>query len=80
MVNLGDFKSNEINVKLVDRELEICAKHEEREDESGHVSRCIRRRYFLPNNVDFDHINVSLSDDGTLVVSAQKMLVEGVGG
>ncbi|KAI9557982.1 hypothetical protein GHT06_014735 [Daphnia sinensis] len=77
-INLGDFKSDEINVKLVDRELEICAKHEEKQDESGHVSRCIKRRYSLPQNVDFDHVNATMSDDGTLVVCAQKKPLEGV--
>ncbi|KAI9557978.1 hypothetical protein GHT06_014731 [Daphnia sinensis] len=75
-LNLGDFKSNEINVKLVDRALEICAEHKEKPDETGHISRTIRRRYILPRNVDFEHLNATLSDNGTLVVCATKKPIE----
>ncbi|XP_057380255.1 small heat shock protein OV25-1-like [Daphnia carinata] len=75
-LNLGDFKSNEINVKLVDRALEICAEHKEKPDETGHISRNIRRRYILPRNVDFEHLNATLSDNGTLVVCATKKPIE----
>ena len=75
---LGDFKSNEINVKVVDNSLEVCAEHEEKADEYGHIFRCIKRRYFLPRNVDFDNLKATLSDDGTLVVCAHKKAIEAV--
>jgi HSP20 family molecular chaperone IbpA len=77
-LDLGDFKSNEINVKLVDRSLVICAEHEEKPDEYGHIYRHIKRSYFLPRNVDCDKLNATLSDDGTLVVCAQKKAIEAV--
>ena len=77
-VNLGDFKSNEINVKLVDQFLEVCAEHDEKPDEEGHIFRRIKRRYLLPRNVDFDNLKATLSDDGTLVVCAQKKAIEAV--
>ncbi|XP_032782135.2 alpha-crystallin A chain isoform X1 [Daphnia magna] len=75
-LNLGDFKSNEINVKVVDRALDICAEHKEKPDETGHISRNIRRRYMLPRNVDFENLNATLSDNGTLVVCATKKPIE----
>lgn len=77
-LNLGDFKSNEINVKLVDRSLVVCAEHEEKPDEYGHIYRHIKRSYFLPRNVDCDKLNATLSDNGTLVVCAQKKAIEAV--
>lgn len=77
-LNLGDFKSNEINVKVVDRALDICAEHKEKPDETGHISRNIRRRYMLPRNVDFENLNATLSDNGTLVVCATKKPIEPV--
>ncbi|XP_057380256.1 small heat shock protein OV25-1-like isoform X3 [Daphnia carinata] len=75
-LNLGDFKSNEIKVKLVDRNLMVCAEHEEKPDDYGRIYRHIRRRYLLPPNVDVDNLNATLSDNGTLVVSAQKKAIE----
>lgn len=79
-LHLGDFKSDEINVKLVDRNLVIHAEHKEKPDEHGHISRNIKRSYILPRNADFENLSATLSDDGTLVVCAQKKAVEPVGG
>ncbi|XP_046647196.1 small heat shock protein OV25-1-like [Daphnia pulicaria] len=75
-LNLGNFKSNEINVKLVDQTLVVCAEHDEKPDESGHIFRRLKRRYYLPPNVDFDNLNATLSDNGTLVVCAQRKAIE----
>lgn len=77
-LNLGDFNANEVSVKLVDTALEISAEHKEKTDESGHISRNIKRRYILPRNVDFEHLNATLSDTGTLVICATKKPVEPV--
>ncbi|EFX87011.1 hypothetical protein DAPPUDRAFT_312502 [Daphnia pulex] len=75
-LHLGDFKSDEINVKLVDRNLVIHAEHKEKPDEHGHISRNIKRSYILPRNTDFENLSATLSDDGTLMVCAQKKAVE----
>jgi HSP20 family molecular chaperone IbpA len=79
-LHLGDFKSDEINVKLVDRNLVIHAEHKEKPDEHGHISRNIKRSYILPRNTDFDNLSATFSDDGSLVVCAQKKAMEPVGG
>ena len=71
-LNLGDFKSNEINVKIVDNSLVVCAEHEEKPDDHGHVYRHVKRRYMLPRNVDLEQMNATMSDKGQLVVSAPK--------
>ena len=77
-LHLGDFKSDEIHAKLVDRDLVICAEYKEKPDENGHISHNIRRTYILPPNVEFDHLRATFSDDGTLVVCAQKKAIEAV--
>lgn len=77
-LNLKDFKSNEVNVKVIDQTICVCAEHEEKPDDSGRIYRKITRRYFLPNNVDCDKINATFSDDGNLVVCAGKKAIEAV--
>lgn len=59
-------------MKVVDNCLVICAEHEEKEDDHGHVYRHIKRRFVLPRNVDQDKLNATLSDKGALVVCAPK--------
>ena len=71
-LNLGDFKSNEIDVKVVDNSLVVWAEHEEKPDDHGHVYRYVNRRYMLPRNVDLEQINATMSDKGQLVVCAPK--------
>ena len=63
-LNLGDFKSDEINVKVVDNSLVVWAEHEEKPDDHGHVYRYVNRRYMLPRNVDLEQINATMSDKG----------------
>ena len=77
-LHVEDFKSNEISVKIVGSSLVVCAEHEEKEDDHGHVFRHVKRRYILPHNVDVDHLSATLSDNGTLVVCAPKKAQEKV--
>lgn len=71
-LSVGDFKTNEVSVKVVDGCLVICAEHEEKPDDHGHVYRCIKRRYKLPGNADIENMNASLADNGTLIICAPK--------
>ncbi len=71
-LHLKDFKSNEISVKVVDNSLVVSAEHEEKPDDHGHIYRHVKRRYVLPRNVDFNQVNATMSDEGTLVVCAPK--------
>ena len=72
------FNLNEISVKLVDNSLVVVAEHEEKPDETGHVSRRIQRRYLLPRNADFDSIESTLSEDGVLTITAPKKNIKPV--
>ncbi|XP_011868587.1 PREDICTED: alpha-crystallin B chain-like [Vollenhovia emeryi] len=71
-VDVQHFKPEEIDVKTVDDHLIITAKHEERRDDHGWVSREFVRRYKLPKDVNVNYLISSLSSDGILTVAAPK--------
>ncbi|XP_067613616.1 heat shock protein 67B3 [Eurosta solidaginis] len=67
-LDVGLFNPEDLSVKIVDDSLVIEGKHEEREDEHGHISRHFVRRYLLPKDFDPDTIISTLSSDGALTV------------
>lgn len=69
-VDVQQFLPNEITVKTVDNSVVIEAKHEEKEDNQGYVSRHFVRRYTLPEGFDAQQVVSSLSSDGVLTVKA----------
>ncbi|XP_028161670.1 protein lethal(2)essential for life-like [Ostrinia furnacalis] len=69
-VDVQHFSPEEISVKTVDRFLVVEAKHEERQDEHGFVSRSFTRKYALPDGVEADVLTSKLSSDGVLTISA----------
>jgi crystallin, alpha B len=69
-IDVQHFAPEEISVKTVDGFLIIEAKHEEKEDDHGFISRSFTRRYALPEGVDADSVTSKLSSDGVLVVFA----------
>uniref|UniRef100_D3TRY7 Crystallin alpha B n=1 Tax=Glossina morsitans morsitans TaxID=37546 RepID=D3TRY7_GLOMM len=70
ILDVQQFSPNEITVKVTDRSVVVEAKHEEKQDEHGYVSRQFTRRYMLPNDVNPDNVTSSLSSDGLLTVTA----------
>ncbi|XP_015781289.1 alpha-crystallin A chain [Tetranychus urticae] len=79
-VDCAHFKPEEINVKLADNHLVVEARHEERSDEHGFISRAFKRRYILPENVEIEKIESSLGVDGVLKIKAPKKVVNAVTG
>ena len=79
-VDCGHYKPEEINVKLVDNSLVVEAKHEERSDETGFISRQFKRRYVLPENIELEKLESKLSVDGVLSIKAPKKVVNAVAG
>lgn len=75
-INVEHFKPNELQVKVVDDHVIIEAKHEERSDEHGFISRHIVRRYAIPKGYDPDKVVSALSSDGVLTVSIPKPALE----
>lgn len=72
-VDVQHFAPEEINVKVVDNFLEVEAKHEERPDEHGYISRYFKRKYPLPENYNSENIVSKLSSDGVLTIRAPKI-------
>lgn len=69
-LDVAQFAPDEITVKTVDNYVIVHAKHEERPDEHGFVSREFTRRYLLPDGIDPVTITSALSRDGVLSVEA----------
>ncbi|XP_019877800.1 protein lethal(2)essential for life-like [Aethina tumida] len=70
-LDVQQFKPEEIKVKVVgDNTLMVEAKHEEKEDEHGFISRHFVRKYVVPKNYDISQISSKLSSDGVLSISA----------
>nr|ASQ43193.1 HSP19.2 [Choristoneura fumiferana] len=69
-LDVQHFAPEEISVKTVDGYLVVDAKHEEREDEHGFISRSFSRRYLLPEGIEADAVISRLSSDGVLTITA----------
>lgn len=69
-LDVQHFAPEEISVKAADGFLVVEAKHEEKQDEHGFISRSFTRKYALPEGVEADLITSKLSSDGVLTVSA----------
>lgn len=73
-VDVQHFAPEEINVKVVDGEVMIEGKHEEKRDDHGYISRQFVRRYMLPQGCLPDTVESKLSSDGVLTVTAPTVL------
>ncbi|XP_068082413.1 alpha-crystallin A chain [Anabrus simplex] len=71
-LDVHQFKPEEVTVKTVGNSVVVEAKHEERPDEHGYISRQFQRRYSLPDDVDPDAVTSKLSSDGILLIEAPK--------
>jgi len=66
-LDVSQFSPEEINIRVVGRDLVIDGKHEERRDDHGFISRSFSRRYTLPENMDEQRVACQLSKDGKLL-------------
>lgn len=71
-LDVEHFKPEEITVKTVDNSIIIDAKHEEKKDDVGSVSRHIVRRYDLPKGYNPEQVVSSISSDGILTIKCPK--------
>lgn len=69
-VDVHQFAPKDISVKIVGDSVVVEAKHDERRDQHGHVSRQLIRRYDLPKGFHPDHVVPELSSDGVLTIRA----------
>nr|XP_056702843.1 heat shock protein beta-6 [Euleptes europaea] len=69
-LDVKHFSPEELSVKVVGDHIEVHAKHEERPDEHGYISREFHRRYMIPKGVDPASVVSALSPDGILSITA----------
>ncbi|XP_014227292.1 protein lethal(2)essential for life-like [Trichogramma pretiosum] len=71
-LDVQQFKPEEIEVSVDEerRHLVIKAKHEEKKDEHGLISRQFVRRYALPERAELDRVASEISSDGVLTIQA----------
>ena len=72
-MDVAHFEPHEVSVKaLTDGSIVIEARHEEKQDEHGYISRQFSRKYLLPKDVESEKLSSSLTADGILTVTAPK--------
>ncbi|KAG8232750.1 hypothetical protein J437_LFUL012995 [Ladona fulva] len=76
VMDVSHFSPEEITVKHVGNFVMIEGKHKETPDEHGWISRHFVRRYVIPDGVDGDSIQSTISTDGVLTVVAPKKRTE----
>jgi len=80
-MDVSQYRPEEIDVKVSNENdahgqpafLIVSGKHEEKQDEHGHVSRSFTRRYSLPTDVDAHQLACNLSDTGVLTLQAPRV-------
>jgi HSP20 family molecular chaperone IbpA len=78
-MDVSQYRPEEIEVKVNDAEqggqkyLMVSGKHEEQQDEYGHVSRSFTRRYALPPDVDAAQLACNMSEAGVLTAQAPRV-------
>ncbi|CAL7948310.1 unnamed protein product [Xylocopa violacea] len=72
VLDVQQFKPEEINVKVVDKCVIVEGKHEEKQDEHGWISRQFTRKYLIPEQCDIDQVTSSISTDGVLSITAPR--------
>lgn len=70
LLDVKHFSPEELTVKVVGDYVEVQAKHEERQDEHGFISREFHRRYKVPPTVNPAAITSALSAEGLLSIQA----------
>lgn len=72
VLDVQQFQPEEIDVKVVENCVVVTAKHEEKRDEHGWVSRQFVRKYMIPEQCDLDQVASKLSTDGLLTITAPR--------
>lgn len=71
-LDVQHFHPNDISVKVVDNEIIVEGRHEDRPDTHGFISRQFKRRYALPSHCPAENVTSTMSSDGVLTIIAAK--------
>lgn len=71
-LDVEHYEPNEIEVKIVGKDIVITAEHEERTDRLGRVSRRVQRKFELPEDVEAETIVSTMTPQGVLIIEGLK--------
>lgn len=71
-LDVQHFQPNEIHVRTENNQVVINAKHKEKRDNHGYISRKFTRRYDLPDGFKSEDVTSTLSSDGVLTIKAPR--------
>ncbi|CEF63657.1 Alpha crystallin/Hsp20 domain and HSP20-like chaperone domain-containing protein [Strongyloides ratti] len=69
VLNMGDFKPEEINIELKGNNLHINAQHKE-DSQSNHISNCFTHEIYIPSTIDMNTLKTNLNSKGQLIIEA----------
>ncbi|CAG4951834.1 unnamed protein product [Parnassius apollo] len=78
-LDVQHFAPEEITVKTADDYVVVEAKHEEKKDEHGYISRQFTRKYALPEGTVSEDVISELSSDGILTITAPRKQIDAKG-
>ncbi|NP_001036942.1 heat shock protein hsp23.7 precursor [Bombyx mori] len=78
-LDVQHFSPDEISVKTAEGYVVVEAKHEEKQDEHGYISRQFVRKYSLPEGAETANVVSELSADGILTVTAPRKVIDDKG-
>ncbi|KAM4546039.1 alpha-crystallin B chain-like [Odontesthes bonariensis] len=71
-LDVKHFSPDELSVSVSDELITVHAKHEDRQDDHGFVSREFLRKYKLPSGASAAEFTSNLSADGVLTITAPR--------
>lgn len=78
--HFGDFKSNEIGVRLLEHEVEIIGKQNWRPHPGGSVRKEFAQRHKIPNDINKDGLKAYMTKEGMLIIKAPRITVASIKG
>ncbi|CAJ0950291.1 unnamed protein product, partial [Mesorhabditis belari] len=77
-IDVSQFEPDELKVNIIDNDLVIEAKHDEKDDKFGTIARSFVRKFRLPTTVRAEEVKSELSRDGHLTVRYEKERSAGI--
>ncbi|XP_059157014.1 alpha-crystallin B chain-like [Physella acuta] len=75
-LDLRHYSPEEVKITSDNKKITIKAKHEEKQDKHGFVSREMIRTYALPDDVDAKSVTSTMNSHGKLSIKASKKAIE----
>ncbi|CAL1539013.1 unnamed protein product [Lymnaea stagnalis] len=75
-LDLRHYSPEEVKIISDNNRIKISAKHEEKQDNHGFVSREMTRTYSLPKDVDPKSVTSTMNSHGTLTIKVAKKAIE----